>query len=282
MKIIFWLAFVASLSVVSADTCVDVADVDKQDCGYVGVDEQQCLSSNCCWNPAGEDSTIPWCFKKAGVSSYSVEDMKRTSFGYTGMLNLVSDDTGYGTALSQLKLEVVYESASTFRVRINDANNARYEIPQAVISRQKVEDVPPMEESELAYEFTYSASPFTFKVVRKEDRAVLFDLQPNLIYKDQLIQLTTAFPSDGSVATYGLGESTRLEQAIQPDTVKTLWAADTAAADFYTNLYGSFPYYLQLSKGKAHGAMLMNSNGMDVLVNQGSITFRTIGGIVDL
>jgi alpha-glucosidase (family GH31 glycosyl hydrolase) len=47
-------------------------------------------------------------------------------------------------------------------------------------------------------------------------------------------------------------------------------------------MYGSFPYYVQMINGTAHGAMLMNSNGMDVTLADTSLTFKPIGGIVDL
>ena len=59
--------------------------------------------------------------------------------------------------------------------------------------------------------------------------------------------------------------------------------------------YGSFPFYLQMLGGAAHGALLMNSNGMDVTYSSSSevgtngsgsgsdkITFKTIGGLMDL
>ena len=39
---------------------------------------------------------------------------------------------------------------------------------------------------------------------------------------------------------------------------------------------------MQLLNGKAHGAMLMNSNGMDVYLGTSSVTFKTIGGIIDM
>ena len=58
-----------------------------------------------------------------------------------------------------------------------------------------------------------------------------------------------------------------------------------AAANFDTNLYGSHPVYLSLSsEGKAHGAFLRNSNGMDVVygADADSLTFNVIGGVVAL
>ena len=54
------------------------------------------------------------------------------------------------------------------------------------------------------------------------------------------------------------------------------------AVFFGQNMYGSFPYYLQVVNGTAHGAMLMNSNGMDIQLSDERVTFKPIGGIFDL
>lgn len=48
------------------------------------------------------------------------------------------------------------------------------------------------------------------------------------------------------------------------------------------NLYGAFPFYVQMVNGRSHGVMMMNSNGMDISVASSTITFQMIGGIVDL
>lgn len=262
--------------------CNEVVDSDKVDCGYAGIDEDQCLSEGCCWSPEGQNSQTPWCYKRSTgeTSAYTLKNLKKTDFGYAGELNVAKDNGQYGTALTQLKLEVVFQTASTFRVRVTDANSERYEIPQSVIKRQMPPDVKSLKESDLDYEFTYKEDPFTFEVKRKSDGMSLFNMDSDLVFKDQFIQLSTWY--DTGVKTYGIGESTRLEQALQIGTTKTLWAADIPAAGMYNNLYGSFPYYLQVNKGKAHGAMLMNSNGMDVELAANKLSFRTIGGMIDL
>ena len=47
-------------------------------------------------------------------------------------------------------------------------------------------------------------------------------------------------------------------------------------------MYSSHPVYLSVdSLGVASGGFLLNSNAMDVTVNKTSVTFRTIGGIID-
>ena len=122
--------------------CNEVVDSDKVDCGYDGIDEDQCLSEGCCWSPEGQNSQTPWCYKRSTgeTSAYTLKNLKKTDFGYAGELNVAKDNGQYGTALTQLKLEVVFQTASTFRVRVTDANSERYEIPQSVIKRQMPPD----------------------------------------------------------------------------------------------------------------------------------------------
>ncbi|KAL1504730.1 hypothetical protein AB1Y20_008508 [Prymnesium parvum] len=48
-----------------ADMCSAVTQ--KQDCGFVGIDQSGCEQKGCCWQPAS--SNEPWCFFKAQSSS---------------------------------------------------------------------------------------------------------------------------------------------------------------------------------------------------------------------
>lgn len=50
---------------------------------------------------------------------------------------------------------------------------------------------------------------------------------------------------------------------------------------FYGNAYGTHPVYTEIRNGKAHGALLMNAHGMDILTVEGRITWKVIGGILD-
>jgi alpha-glucosidase (family GH31 glycosyl hydrolase) len=53
-----------------------------------------------------------------------------------------------------------------------------------------------------------------------------------------------------------------------------------------TNLYGNHPIYFEHRTSGTHGVLLLNSNGMDIKLNQEgghtSLEYNVIGGILDL
>ncbi|CAE7821684.1 unnamed protein product, partial [Symbiodinium microadriaticum] len=162
------------------------------------------------------------------------------------------------------------------RVKITDAENARWEVPQSLVPRPSASSKATSPD----YTLEYTETPFSFEVFRKSDSASIFKFSSDFMFKDQYIEFSSLFAAGAK--TFGIGESTRTHHALTSGSTFTLWARDEPAAVLDTNLYGSFPFYLQLVAGKAHGAMLFNSNGMDVRLYDDSIKFQVIGGLVDL
>ena len=169
----------------------------------------------------------------------------------------------------------------TVRIKISDATKSRWEVPNWIISRPDF-DTKSHSVISTHYSFTYTKNPFTFSVTRLSDGTVVYESIKELVFKDQYIQIGSVTSRDAF--TFGLGESARLDHALKPGSTRSLWAVDMPSMFFYSNLYGVYPYYMQMLHGMAHGVMLLNSNGMNVEISEKNdrIVFKTIGGIIDL
>ncbi|KAK9831002.1 hypothetical protein WJX81_007621 [Elliptochloris bilobata] len=135
--------------------------------------------------------------------------------------------------------------------------------------------------------FNHSASPFGFSVGRAsegEEQAPLFSTYAHrLVFKDQYLELTTSVPPSSSL--YGLGEftsSTGLRLA-RDGLPRALWTRDQTAASPDINTYGAWPFVMEVRPdGVAHGMLLLNSNGMEIVPGPDFLSFRTTGGVLDL
>jgi alpha-glucosidase len=264
----------------------------RDDCGHVGTQQDQCEAAGCCWSPISPNpSNLPYCFfSNAVVPGYAASDVLPTSYGWTGQLSLLgagAPSQAYGPDIGELRFDVYFETSERLRMRIVDPTEIRYEIPQNVLPRDTYSQASPTQ----LYTFGYVSSPFSWWVVRTSDGLTLFNTTVpssssstfnGLIYKDQYLELSAALPE--SAAVYGLGESTKSD-GLALDRNRhtyTLWNRDTASAATNQNLYGSHPFYLAMVRGMAHGVVMMNSNGMDIVIGETSLTYRMIGGIVDV
>lgn len=135
---------------------------------------------------------------------------------------------------------------------------------------------------------TYTSTPFGFAVTRLSNGEVLFNSTPSaahafnpLVFKDQYLELSTQVPA--SAALFGLGESTRPDGLpLVKGKTYSLWATDIGAMNANVDLYGAYPFYLDVrAGGLTHGVLLLNSNGMDIQYGEGFLTWRVIGGTFD-
>jgi len=140
-----------------------------------------------------------------------------------------------------------------------------------------------------ALKFSYVAKPFSFGVNREGASDAIFDTTGvPLVFESQYLRLRNYFPSNiGSPNVYGLGEHTDELRLNTTDYIRTLWSRDAYEIPPGTNLYGNHPVYFENRNGQSHGVFLLNSNGMDVMIN-GSATegqyleYNTLGGVLDL
>jgi glucoamylase len=79
MKKTYTVAFVLAGAALGANAqSCSIPDPQKQDCGHVGTNQQQCEASGCCWQPAaganGTKLPNPYAFKKPSVAKGKDEE----------------------------------------------------------------------------------------------------------------------------------------------------------------------------------------------------------------
>lgn len=230
-------------------------------------------------------------------------------------LDLIKQTDVYGPDIEHLQLTVRYDNEDRIRVHLTDQNSARWEVPADLIPRATTQELNmlrksnesskaacrklklklpksktiPAQNTEHPLEFSYTNEPFGFAITRRANGEVLFNSTPidvtsfnNLVFKDQYIELSTQLPRDSAI--YGLGEGTHQDGLrLAKGHTYTLWATDIGSYNVDIDLYGSYPFYLDVRKsGLVHGVQLVNSNGMDCVYGDEALTFRVIGGVLDL
>ncbi|WVN88893.1 uncharacterized protein L203_104108 [Cryptococcus depauperatus CBS 7841] len=245
---------------------------------------------------------------------YAVEDgsVKETDTGgLTARLNLLSKCLAYGTDIDSLMLSVEYETEHRLHVHIYDTQLRQYQLGENVLPRPKRSLVGSDSAGKSDIKFEYENNPFAFWVIRKSDGQVLFDTRQEgmptyndaaeiqgkwvnhtvisanpLVFEDQYLQLSSKLPINANL--YGLGEVVAGSgyKRNSSCTVQTMWARD-AADPLDENIYGIHPIYLEARYDEAkdtvvsHGVFLRNSNGMDIVLRDGVIQYRVIGGTLD-
>lgn len=170
---------------------------------------------------------------------------------------------------------------SRLHVKIQDKGNQVYQIPEEVLPRP--EGSGSADGSILKFEYT--EEPFSFSVVRADTEEVLFDTSAApLVFESQYLRLRTNLPEDPYL--YGLGEHTDPFRLNTTDYIRTLWNHDNYGIPSGTNIYGSHPFYVEQREGGSHGVFFMNSNGMDVFINNTAdagqyLEYNVLGGVLD-
>ncbi|KAH9611877.1 hypothetical protein KSS87_003716 [Heliosperma pusillum] len=217
----------------------------------------------------------------------------------TALLHLIRNSSVYGPDVQFLGLTASFEEDDRLRIQITDANTPRWEIPQSILPRPSPAPHPQPPTTTMTkttttvttpntdFIFTlHHTTPFSFTITRKSTNDTLFDTTSTpLIFKQQYLQFSSSLPAH-QAHLYGLGEHTKPTFQLAHNQTLTIWNADIAAFNTDLNLYGSHPFYMDVRsgpvKGTTHGVLLLNSNGMDIEYTGDQITYKVIGGIIDL
>ncbi|ESK89121.1 alpha-glucosidase [Moniliophthora roreri MCA 2997] len=190
----------------------------------------------------------------------------------------------FGNDIETLRLDVSYETDTRIHVKITDPVDARYEVPESVFPRPTASNSSSPSTAQI--QFGYTTEPFTFSISRLDTNETLFatSAEHPLIFEPQYLRIKSmASPPDANI--YGLGEHTEPFRLPTNNLTRTFWSRDAYGIPHGTNLYGNHPVYIEHRQSGTHGAFLLNSNGMDIKINQTdgatSIEYNVIGGILD-
>jgi alpha-glucosidase len=164
---------------------------------------------------------------------------------------------------------------------IYDKEQQVYQVPDFVVPRPSGS----LNSDASLLDLSIEENPFSFTVTRKSNNEVLFSTKgSNIVFESQYLQLRTSLPANPFL--YGLGEHTDPLRLPTSDYTRTLWARDAGAVPRNTNLYGTHPVYFEhrAGSGLSHGVLFLNSNGMDIRINDDDgqyLEYNTIGGVFD-
>ncbi|KAH8899784.1 family 31 glycosyl hydrolase [Thozetella sp. PMI_491] len=212
---------------------------------------------------------------------YKASNVQTTANGLTADLTLAGAACNvYGDDLKDLALTVTYETDSRLHVKIQDAAEVVYQVPESVFPRPSASS-----SGAPALKFDYKEEPFSFTVSRAATGEVLFDTSAaSLVFESQYLRLRTKLPDNPNL--YGLGEHTDPFRLNTTDYIRTLWSADAYGTPLGSNLYGNHPVYFDHRTTGTHGVFFLNSNGMDVFINKTAesgqyLQYNTLGGVLD-
>ncbi|KAK5121369.1 hypothetical protein LTR85_005535 [Meristemomyces frigidus] len=241
---------------------------------------------------------------------YTASDIDRTANGFTAKLTLTGEPCNvYGTDIEDLLLTVDTQTAHRLRISIQPAyldssNISQYVLPDELVPLPEQGVVQP-DTQDIDLQFSYTNEPtFSFKVVRKSTGDVLFDTTGSvLVYENQFIEFVSQLPENYNLQ--GMGERIH-DLRLGTNFTATFYAADVGD-NIDANIYGNHPFYLDMRyyeieeesgertlitnqnttatgnyESWSHGVFQRNSHGMEALMLPTNLTWRALGGSIDL
>jgi alpha-glucosidase len=240
---------------------------------------------------------------------YTASNVVRTPYGLTAALQLARSACNvYGTDIEALNLTVEYQSSDRLHVKItptyvDSSNSSWYILPEALVQKPTIDaDATSVLDSDL--NFIWSNDPtFSFSVIRQSTGDVLFSSTgTKLVFENQFIEFGSSLPENYNL--YGMGEVIH-GLRMGNNLTRTFYAADVGDPIDY-NIYGDHAFYLDTryyevdeTTGSltyaanatnataqyvsySHGVYMRNAHGQEVLMRPSNITWRTLGGSIDL
>jgi alpha-glucosidase len=240
---------------------------------------------------------------------YTASNVVRTPYGLTAALQLARSACNvYGTDIEALNLTVEYQSSDRLHVEItptyvDSSNSSWYILPEALVQKPTIDaDATSVLDSDL--NFIWSNDPtFSFSVIRQSTGDVLFSSTgTKLVFENQFIEFGSSLPENYNL--YGMGEVIH-GLRMGNNLTRTFYAADVGDPIDY-NIYGDHAFYLDTryyevdeTTGSltyaanatnataqyvsySHGVYMRNAHGQEVLMRPSNITWRTLGGSIDL
>jgi len=259
---------------------------------------------------------IPNIYDSAAVNAqevcpgYTASNVTRTQFGLTADLSLAGSACNvYGTDVEDLILTVEYQSSDRLHIEItakyvDSSNSSWFVLPEALIPKPGVDADANSTTIQSDLSFVWSNNPrFSFSVIRQSTGDVLFDTTgTQLVFENQFIEFASSLPENYNL--YGMGEVIH-GLRMGNNFTRTFYAADVGDPIDY-NLYGDHSFYLDTryyevdgTNGNltyvanatnasaeyvsySHGIYMRNAHGQEVLMRPSNITWRTLGGSIDL
>jgi len=241
---------------------------------------------------------------------YTASNVFRTPYGLTADLSLAGSACNvYGTDVEALSLTVEYQSSDRLHIEITPAyigssNSSWYVLPEALVPKPAIDADANSTTLDNDLSFIWSNDPtFSFTVIRQSTGDVLFSsVGSKLVFENQFIEFGSSLPENYNL--YGMGEVIH-GLRMGNNLTRTFYAADVGDPIDY-NIYGDHSFYLDTryyevneTTGNltyaanatnasaqyisySHGVYMRNAHGQEVLLRPSNITWRTLGGNIDL
>ncbi|KAL9115845.1 MAG: hypothetical protein Q9227_000213 [Pyrenula ochraceoflavens] len=216
---------------------------------------------------------------------YTATNIQESGSRITADLSLAGPPcNSYGYDVPSLTLTVEYQTDSRLHVLIEDAAKQVYQVPELVVPRPTGTNGT-VSSNSTALKFLWKENPFSFAIVRTSSNETLFDTSSvPMIFESQYLRLRTTLPDEPNI--YGLGEHSDNFMLNRTNATRTLWSRDAYEIPPGTNLYGNHPIYIDhRGEDRTHGVFLLNSNGMDIKIDNSAgqfLEYNTLGGVFDL